>query len=229
MRLFAGSAAVAWMLSGAADAQDAGPGACSMALALGLDISISVDAGEYAQQRDGLAAALLDPAVRDAILAQPGAVALMAYEWSGTRQQAIIAPWSYIDDEADLAGFVAALAGHPRSNADFPTAVGGAIGFGATMLDAVPWCARLVLDISGDGVGNDGYPPETAYRHFPVDGVMVNGLVVEGSDRAVERYYLDHVIRGPGAFVEVAGGYRDYARAMRLKLLRELQLQYSAR
>ena len=38
-------------------------------------------------------------------------------------------------------------------------------------------------------------------------------------------YYRREVVRGPGAFVEVAQGFEDYTRAMRRKLLRELTSQ----
>ena len=35
-------------------------------------------------------------------------------------------------------------------------------------------------------------------------------------------YYRDRVIRGPGAFVEVANDFNDYREAMKRKLLREI-------
>ncbi|WP_156505789.1 DUF1194 domain-containing protein, partial [Sulfitobacter sp. HI0054] len=39
---------------------------------------------------------------------------------------------------------------------------------------------------------------------------------------ALASYYRAEVILGPGAFVETAEGFEDYARAMTRKLLREL-------
>ena len=39
----------------------------------------------------------------------------------------------------------------------------------------------------------------------------------------LEAYFTQEVIHGPDAFVMVAQGYDDYARAMRRKLLRELE------
>ncbi len=87
---------------------------CSLALAFALDVSVSVDDAEYEMQRDGLASALWDPVVRSVILSQPGAVALMAYEWSGHSQQIIIAPWAFIASEQDLSAFIAHLSGHER-------------------------------------------------------------------------------------------------------------------
>ncbi len=53
---------------------------CALALAFALDVSASVNSGEYDIQKGGLAAALLDTEVVDAILLDPGAVWLLAYE-----------------------------------------------------------------------------------------------------------------------------------------------------
>ncbi len=201
---------------------------CSTALAFALDVSVSVDDAEYKMQREGLAAALSDPSVRSVILSRPDAVALMAYEWSGYHQQTIISPWKFIRNEQDLSGFIERLFVHQRGAAEYPTAIGAALSFGATKLSEVSWCDRLVLDVSGDGIHNHRYPPESAYRHFPFERVTVNGLVIEGAETEVQAYYANHVISGPGAFVEIANGYADYARAMKRKLLRELQDQLLA-
>ena len=198
-------------------------GACALALAFALDISVSVDRAEYGLQRDGLAAALLDPEVSQALLAQPGGVALMAYEWSGARQQQIAVPWSTIASAGDLAAFAATLRRQSWRTPEYPTALGRAIGFGLSELSAMRGCARLVLDVSGDGINNDGFAPHLTYKHFPTEGVTVNGLVIEEGDAGVHRYYLDQVIWGPAAFVERANGFQDYGRAMRRKLLREIQ------
>ena len=201
---------------------------CGLALAFALDISVSVDAVEYDLQLEGLASALKDSSVTEAILSQRGAVALMAYEWSGHKHQSVIVPWSMIDEAKDISDFAGRLRAHRRSNQDYPTGLGTAISYGLTMLDAAAHCERKVLDISGDGVSNDGYPPESAYKAFSLAGVTINALVVEGAEAGVLDFFLRSVIRGPGAFVEAADGYADYARAMRRKLLREVQgFQYA--
>jgi len=41
--------------------------------------------------------------------------------------------------------------------------------------------------------------------------------------RPLVQYYSNEVLHGPGAFVEIADGFADYANAMERKLLRELQ------
>lgn len=43
-----------------------------------------------------------------------------------------------------------------------------------------------------------------------------------GSDPRVAEYFRGEVAHGPGAFVEIAESYRDFRRAMTLKLFREL-------
>ncbi|MEO0623525.1 MAG: DUF1194 domain-containing protein [Pseudomonadota bacterium] len=196
--------------------------ACALALLFALDVSASVDAEEYRQQREGLAAALLSPAVREAVLAQDGGVALAAYEWSGRYQQDIALPWTMVASEAALFSVAETLAKGPRSYAEFPTAIGYALGFGAVMFRDAPVCQRRVIDISGDGVGNEGFPPAAAYREFEFQDVVVNGLVIGGDDLELLRYYEENIPHGPNAFIEVAIDFADYENAMRRKLLREL-------
>lgn len=203
-------------------AASAPAGACEVALAFALDVSASVDSYEYAQQRDGLATALTDPSVARVIMGLPGGVALAAYEWSGRNQQVVIADWTAVGDAAALAAFAARLRATSRSHREFPTALGYALGFGAGLIGRAPPCGRRVIDVSGDGVNNDGFPPRLAYDAFPFDGLTVNGLAIAGSEPEIAAYYRAHLPHGPGAFVEVAADYADYARAMRRKLLREL-------
>lgn len=197
-------------------------GACALALAFALDVSASVDAEEYRLQRDGLAAALLDPAVEAAVLAQPGGVAFAAYEWSGRYQQDMMLDWTLVTEPAGLLAVARQIGGHTRSYAEFPTAIGYALGYGAVLMREAPDCQRRVIDISGDGIGNEGFPPATAYREFEFDAITVNGLVIGAADIALLRYYESEIPHGPGAFVEIAADFRDYEAAMRRKLLREL-------
>jgi hypothetical protein len=196
--------------------------ACELSLLFALDVSASVDAREYRQQMDGLAAALRDPAVAEAMLSQPGGVALAAYEWSGRYQQEMVAEWTAIGDGAALAAFADRLTAQKRSHDEFPTAIGYALGFGAGVMADAPPCTRRVIDISGDGIGNEGFPPAAAYREFPFEGVTVNGLAIGGADPEVVAYYRDRIPHGDGAFVEVAETFDDYADAIRRKLLREV-------
>jgi hypothetical protein len=196
---------------------------CHMALLLALDVSSSIDADEYVLQRDGVAAALEAPEVAKSILGHGGrSIALAAYEWSGQNQSVTILDWTMLKDKTAIKAAADHLRLTTRSYQTFPTAIGPALGHGAVLLQSAPDCRRRVIDISGDGVGNDGFEPRHAYRHFPFDGVTVNGLAVLGADPKVAEYYYTEIRYGFGAFVETAQGYEGYQDAMRRKLMREI-------
>lgn len=196
---------------------------CRLALLLALDVSSSVDDDEYAMQRDGLAAALLSDTVQGAILDTPGSVSLAIYEWSGRRQSVLVQNWVTLNTGADVAAVAARLRGWQRSYRRFPTALGHALGHGATLMRDAPACDRQVIDVSGDGITNDGFWPQLAYRHFPFDRITVNALAVLGADPDVVDHYQFEVLHGPGAFLETAPGYEGYEQAMTRKLYREIQ------
>lgn len=199
---------------------------CRLALALAVDISSSVDATEDTLQRSGIVAALTSPEVEAAFFASDLPVALAVYEWSGRYNQEIILDWMMIDSRNALLRAAEVVAASKRSHNDFPTAMGYALGYGAQLLARSPDCLRKTLDMAGDGQSNEGFPPASAYREFPFQGVTVNGLVVNAADFEGEvgliAFYRGEVINGPGAFLIVADGFDDFERAMRRKLEREL-------
>lgn len=200
--------------------------ACRQALALGLDVSGSVDAEEYRQQLDGLAAALGAPEVREALLdPAAGPVRLAVFEWSGPGELALLLDWTEIRDAAALAQVRARLRAARRHVAAPTTGLGAAILAGADLLSESQDCARHTLDISGDGPSNAGPRPQDLGPGALPPDVIVNGLAVGrgGSAPDLAGYFRAYVIRGPGAFVETARGYGDYEAAMRRKLLRELR------
>jgi len=197
---------------------------CRLALLLGIDVSASVDAEEYQLQLSGIASALIAPEIVEAFLNGPGPVALSVYEWSGRFQQDLVIDWTLITSEEDLTRVAERMARQVRRSEDFPTALGYALGFAAGHFAEAPPCLFQTLDISGDGQNNDGFAPGAAYEHFPFDGITVNGLAIGGASLMIEDYYLDQVIRGPGAFVEYAATHADFAAAMRRKLERELRV-----
>lgn len=199
--------------------------ACRLALVLALDVSSSVDRQEDRLQRQGLAAALRDAEVRDAFLSGPGPVALHIYEWSGRSDQTVLLPeWRMIREAGDLDAVARVVEATTRGRADRPTALGHALGFAADLLARAPICDRATIDVSGDGINNEGYGPARAYALFPLDGVTVNGLAILTDEGGLDLvpHYRTQLIRGPGAFVEVAAGFADFQRAMTRKLVREL-------
>ncbi|MCZ4353037.1 DUF1194 domain-containing protein [Roseovarius aestuarii] len=215
--LISAFAALSLISAGAAQAS------CRLALVLALDVSASVDADDYDLQRLGLAAALDAPDVRHAILeGVNGYVALAVFEWSGRFQQKTHLEWTPLRNHGDIDRAVVTLGAMTRSRNDMPTAVGQALGYGATLLRHAPHCDRQVIDISGDGINNEGYRPVHAYRHFPLRDVVVNGLVILGDDPEVMAFYSGEVLHGPGAFLEVADGFDGFQAAMTRKLYREI-------
>ncbi len=201
----------------------AGGTACKLALVLALDISSSVNPWEYAFQIQGLARAFRQPTIADAILSPEGAsIAVTVFEWSGYSQQDIVVPWTMLDSEAAIAALADRLAAHQRPFANLATALGKAVEFGARLFGSAPPCARRVIDVSGDGVNNDGVGPEYFRERGLFEGMTINGLVIDGATPSPVPYYRQHVVQGPGAFLMVAEGYHDYPAMIAEKLLREI-------
>ncbi len=217
-----GTALTAALLPCSADA------GCRLALVLALDVSSSVDFHEDRLQRQGLANALLAPSVQTAFFGLADPVALAVFEWSGRYNQQLLLDWTMIDSPDVLQNAANRISGSKRGHNEFPTALGHALAFGSGLLEEAPACATKTIDMAGDGQNNEGFGPKQAYREFPFEGVTVNGLVVNAADFEAEtqliEFYTNEVLRGPGAFLEIAQGFEDYERAMRRKLERELSV-----
>lgn len=198
---------------------------CQAALVLALDLSPSVDAIEERLQFNGVASALSDPEVRDALLSPPGSgVAAAAFVWSGGAEQEIIAPWSQLSDDASILDFADRIARARARMSRSATALGSALRFAALMHQANPIdCARRIIDIAGDGAVNDGEAPEQVRRDGLLGDVEINGLVIGGGTPDPLSYYQRFVIQGPGAFALGVATYDSYRDGMRRKLLRELR------
>jgi Protein of unknown function (DUF1194) len=204
---------------------------CRLALAIGLDVSRSVDRREDGLQIEGLARALLAPDVQQAFLAQTGRhVAFAVYDWSGARDQRVLLDWVEVNDAATLAGIAAVLRSDPRTTGRNRTAIGSGIAYGLRLLATSPDCAAHTLDLTGDGFSNDGPLPGSVGSPGGPHAVTINALVIaplsgQGEDPRIDqiaRYFETRVIRGTGAFVERAVGFEDFREAMERKLLREL-------
>jgi len=208
---------------------------CRQALALGLDVSGSVDAREYRLQIGGVATALNSDAVRAALLERPETpVELMVYEWSGPKDQLTLLPWRRIASASDLDAAIDQLGEIQRRDDATPgTALGVAMMHGAAQLATRSHCWRRTLDISGDGKSNLGPRPRALKARLASKGITINALVIGADDPAsgdirqhniaeLSAYFSAEVIVGADAFVEVALGFEDYADAMERKLLREL-------
>lgn len=209
-------------------------GECRQALALGLDVSGSVDSREYRLQLDGLASALSRPEVSQLMLSDGAtSLRLAIFEWSERGHERMLLEWTEVRSPADLIAISDRLIRTSRSTAPQGTAVGSAMLFGSSLLDQQRECWRRTLDLSGDGKHNLGPHPRDVKASLRHGGITINGLVIgaddpkEGDRRYVQvgelsAYYSAWVILGPNAFVEVALGFEAYEEAMTRKLLREL-------
>lgn len=196
---------------------------CRLALALAVDVSRSIDAVDYAIQTEGMVDALNDAEVRRAILSAEGEVALAVYFWSGQGHQDMVQDWVILDGPEALDRVIWTLRSAARPEGRLPTALGEALVFGKGVMDAAPPCDRRVLDVAGDGRNNVGISVRTAYGRVDFGDVVVNALAVGEHELDLARYFQDEVIRGPGAFVELAPRQVDYPAAIQRKLLRELE------
>jgi Ca-activated chloride channel family protein len=194
---------------------------CETALLLSIDVSGSIDAGDYQLQTEGLATALTDPEVTEALVRDQ--VALAVVQWSGADEQALVLSWQRMLAPPDVSRFAARAATTPRAFSGSDTAVGQALRFAAAQFAAVPDCRRKVIDVSGDGQENAGFTDAAARREAIAAGLTINAIAIEepGAAVPITTYYRNWIIT-PGGFVVTARGLQDYARTLRLKLLREL-------
>lgn len=197
-------------------------GACGVELTLAMDVSRSVSTPEYKQQVEGLADAFDDEEVRAAIRAIPEGVMATVFIWGDKNQQKQTTEWTLLKGGAETSAFAQEVRSTRRYFGFTLTGLGAAMLFANELTKTSPReCHRRVIDISGDGVWNNGPSPAEAWALLPRD-VTINGLVIRGATPDPVQYYKDNVIGGPAAFVETAEDFDDYARAIKRKLLREL-------
>lgn len=195
--------------------------ACETALLLAVDVSGSISLEEYHLQMEGLAQALEDPAIIAALVAGQDRLALV--HWSGSRHQTLSLEWQSMNDAAGVATFAAAVRATRRPQMHTVTAIGDAIRFSLAQFGPVQDCDRRVIDISGDGAENEGMNLGAARAEAAADRVTINAIAIELDEGAnsLTGYFRQYVITSDG-FAITAHGLRDYPRAIREKLLREL-------
>jgi hypothetical protein len=197
-------------------------------LVLAVDASGSIDPDEFALQREGIAEAIAHPAVLGAIRSKPrGAIGVAMVEWGSPGGAETVVDWVRVADAASAELAARAMRDAPRSPQSF-NAIGDALVHCGLLLEAAPWRAgERTIDLSGDGPDMRSRVPAPAARDALVSqGVVVNGLAIEVSsnwrDGRLAALLERDVIGGPGAFVMRADDRRDFARAMRAKLIREI-------
>lgn len=203
--------------------------ACELALLLAVDVSGSVDADEYRIQMDGVAHALRDGIVADALIAQRAQVSLV--QWTGSSRQSQTVPWTEMQTYRDVLALADRIEDDARVWRNYSTAIGEALAVSRAAFAPVAHCQRKVIDLSGDGVSNEGVEPATQRQALVQDDITVNAIAIETDETDLTAYFFENLISGPGAFVVTAQGFADYPEQIKRKLQRETtkQVTYSAR
>ena len=210
----------------------AAPVPVDVQLLLMVDVSGSIDGEEAKLQRQGYVAALTSGAVREAVRSGGlGRVAMAYVEWADSTHQRLVAEWTLLDGEDSLKAFAGRIAAAPIKTGRW-TALGSAIDFGVVQFASSPFKGeRRVIDISGDGYSNQGHPPGEARDMAVAAGITINGLPIMNDQPNpagdlppvdLDRYYQDHVIGGPGAFVLAADGLNRFGQAIMAKMVKEI-------
>ena len=198
-------------------------------LVLAMDASGSIDADEFRLQREGIAESITHPAVLAAIAANPRrAIALAMTEWGSPGGAALVVNWHRVSDAASAQVFANAVLAAPRSRQSY-NAIGDAIAHAAALIAAAPYRAsERVIDVAGDGPDMRSIIAAPDARDAAVaQGITINGLAIEiapvtRGNEPLHVHYERNIMGGPGAFVMVAETRRDFARALRAKMLREI-------
>lgn len=193
--------------------------ACETALILTIDVSNSVDPAEYRLQSHGLADALQDPEVIEAMV--QGSVAVTVVQWSGADRQEVSIPWTRVRTALDVERLSQDARLLPRAFVLSDTAPAEAIYFSLDLFDEVPDCRRKVIDVSGDGTPNGGSDTRVARQAAERAGVTINGIAIESMGLAITGFYRNAIITRNG-FVITARTHREYPDAIRRKIIREL-------
>lgn len=202
----------------------ASPDLVDVALVLAVDVSSSIDNGDFALQMQGIAKALRQKDVFEAITSGPAqAIELSMVQWSTSGKQVVSVPWRVIATKADIEAAASAVESAPRDWRGGGTGMAAAVSFCSDLLDrALVKARRRVIDISGDGAENDGGNLPAARANAIARGITINGLPVITSSLVIAGYYAHDVIGGDGAFTEPAENLEDFSDAMHRKLLREI-------
>ncbi|WP_291163428.1 DUF1194 domain-containing protein [Hyphomicrobium sp.] len=231
-------AAGAFLLGCFAVAGQEGP-PVDTALVVSVDVSNSVDDARYRLQMEGIAKALEDPGVIEAITGgSAGGILFSMVTWADT--PSFVIPWIRIANKADALAAAKRVRSLQRQGGEFTCMTRMLRSANDKIVPQVPAkAARIIIDVSGDGPDNCNAeePIETVRDELVANGVTINGLpilldtpedsallpkAVPGGPPPLEQWYREHVMGGPGSFVLPAQGYGDFERAIRQKFVIEV-------
>ncbi|MEK9751883.1 MAG: DUF1194 domain-containing protein [Rhodospirillaceae bacterium] len=199
-------------------------------LVLAADGSGSIDDAELRLQREGYAAAITNPRFLEAVASgYHGKVALAFMEWGGPESQHTIVDWMVIDGPKSAQAFAAKLLSEPRAAFSY-NSISEAIIYSINLINTNAYAGkRRIVDVSADGPQMNGRPMAYAHAMAQQYRVIVNGLVVNShagfsgpTSGSLDQHFKNDIIFGPGAFVTVAEGRDDFARAILKKMILEI-------
>lgn len=222
------------------------------ALVVAVDVSNSVDRDRYRIQMDGIAAALEDESVIQAITSgDKGAIFLSVVMWADSAE--VTLPWRRISSHDEAIAVAQEIRKLPQKGGEY-TCLSRMLGFlNERVVPGISGLAEhVVVDVSGDGIDNCVEKEATDFQRDQLTalGVTINGLPImvpgendvvgAGAYRApgfglkelprgpdsetttLDAWYRAHVIGGTAAFLLPANGYQDFPRAFRQKFVSEI-------
>ena len=209
------------------------------ALVVSVDVSNSVDDSRYRLQMEGIAKALEDPGVIDAITGgSAGGILFSMVTWADT--PSFVIPWIRIATKADAFAAAKRVRTLPHQGGEFTCMTRMLRSVNDKIIPQIPAKAsRILVDVSGDGPDNCNAEEsiESVRNELVSNGVTINGLpilldtpegsallpkAVPGGKHPLEQWYREHVMAGLGSFVLPAQGYGDFERAIRQKFVIEV-------
>ena len=199
-------------------------------LVLATDVSGSISNAELRIERQGTAAAFVDPAVIKSIEnGALGRIAVAMIDFSSPGFGKTVIDWRIIHDRESAIAFARAIVAVPRTPGN-RTSISNAIEVGAELIESSEKeivATRKVIDVAGDGPNNDGKPVRLILQKVMAQGIVVNGLPImdptaNGFYPDLDKYYQACVAGGRGSFVIAVRRFADFGSAMRRKLILEI-------
>lgn len=189
------------------------------------DASRSVDAKEYARQRDGYASMFSSPDFYNNYLVQNriNTIAVTFVYWSSPKFIKPVVSWTVIDSVDSSQAFGTAIRKASPVEGSFlkdsrpfdgTTAPGSAIAFGVQSLSDNHFEGdRKIIVISGDGIENDGIATNIARDEALAKGVTAISAIAIGSE-ALKKWFSSHVQGGKNSFTLRVKDYQELPEAI---------------
>ena len=154
------------------------------ALLVSVDVSNSVDEHRYKLQMEGVAAALEDKGVQDAIMGGPnGGILFGMVTWAD--RPSFVMPWTRISNKEEAAAVAAKVRKLQLQSGEFTCMTRMMRSVNDKIVPQIPAKAtRIIVDVSGDGPDNCNAEEtiETVRDELVQSGVTLNGLPINEAD-----------------------------------------------